>query len=99
MMGTRVRLATDPRHGRVYASRSMTAVSAPSSIGVIRRSDMALLEELDVILPRPHAIAVDTVSGRVRVSGLGDNRIAVIDTTGRVELTDVAWPLHAYARF
>jgi DNA-binding beta-propeller fold protein YncE len=92
-------LALDPRHDRVYASRSMTAVSAPSSIGVIRRSDMALLEELDVILPRPHAIAVDTVSGRVWVSGLGDNRIAVIDTAGRVELTDVAGPLHAYVTF
>lgn len=92
-------LALDPRHDRVYASRSMTAVSAPSSIGVIRRSDMALLEELDVILPRPHAIAVDTVSGRVWVSGLGDNRIAVIDTAGRVELTDVPGPLHAYVTF
>jgi len=92
-------LALDPRHDRVYASRSMTAVSAPSSIGVIRRSDMALLEELDVILPRPHAIAADTVSGRVWVSGLGDNRIAVIDTAGRVELTDVSGPLHAYVTF
>ena len=92
-------LALDPRHDRVYASRSMTAVSAPSSIGIIRRSDMALLEELDVILPRPHAIAVDTVSGRVWVSGLGDNRIAAIDTAGRVELTDVPGPLHAYVTF
>ena len=92
-------LALDPRHDRVYASRSMTAVSAPSSIGVIRRSDMTLLEELDVILPRPHAIAVDTVSGRVWVSGLGDNRIAAIDTAGRVELTDMPGPLHAYVTF
>jgi DNA-binding beta-propeller fold protein YncE len=92
-------LALDPRHDRVYASRSMTAVSAPSSIGVIRRSDMTLLEELDVILPRPHAIAVDTLSGRVYVSGLGDNRIAAIDTAGRVELTDMPGPLHAYVTF
>ncbi len=92
-------LAIDPRHDRVYASRSMTAVSAPSSIGVIRRSDMALLEELDVLVPRPHAIAVDTLSGRVYVSGLGDNRIATIDTAGRVELTDVQGPLHAYVTF
>lgn len=92
-------LALDPAHDRVYASRSMTAVSAPSSVGVIRRSDMTLLEELDVILPRPHAIAVDTSSGLVYVSGLGDNRIAVIDTSGRVELTDVPGPLHAYVTF
>jgi len=92
-------LALDPRHDRIYASRSMTAVSAPSSIGVIRRSDMALLEELDVIVPRPHAIAVDTVSGKVFVSGLGDNRIATIGERGRVELVDVPGPLHAYVTF
>jgi YVTN family beta-propeller protein len=91
-------LAVDPKHDRLYASRSMTAVSPPSSIGVIRRSDMTLLEETDVLVPRPHAIAVDTASGRVYVSGLGDNRIATIDD-GRVELTDVPGPLHAYVTF
>ena len=92
-------LALDPARDRVYASRSMTAVSAPSSIGIMRRSDMALLEELDVILPRPHAIAVDSASGKVFVSGLGDNRIATIDARGRVELADVPGPLHAYVTF
>ncbi|HEU4827679.1 MAG TPA: hypothetical protein VFT04_00655 [Gemmatimonadales bacterium] len=92
-------LALDPKHDRLYASRSMTAVSPPASIGVIRRSDMHLVEELDVLFPRPHAIAVDTASGRVYVSGLGDNRIAVIDTAGRVDLTQVPGPLHAYVTF
>jgi DNA-binding beta-propeller fold protein YncE len=92
-------LALDPKHDRVYASRSMTAVSPPASIGIIRRSDMHLVEELDVLFPRPHAIAVDTVSGRVYVSGLGDNRIAVVDTAGRVDLTQVPGPLHAYVTF
>lgn len=92
-------LALDARHDRLYASRSMTAVSPPASIGVIRRSDMRLLEELDVLFPRPHAIAADTTSGRVYVSGLGDNRIAVVDTAGRVELVQVPGPLHAYVTF
>ena len=91
-------IVVDPKHDRVYASRSMTAVSPPSSIGVIRRSDMALVEELDVLVPRPHAIAVDTASGKVYVSGLGDNRIATV-VDGRVELADVAGPLHAYVTF
>lgn len=89
-------LALAPRHDRIYASRSMTAVSPPSSIGVIRRSDMMLLEELDVLLPRPHGIAADTESGRVYVSGLGENRLATVDASGRVELTDIPGPLHAY---
>lgn len=92
-------LALDPKHDRLYASRSMTAVSPPASIGVLRRSDMHLIEELDVLLPRPHAIAADTVTGRVYVSGLGDNRIAVVDTAGHVDLTQVPGPLHAYVTF
>ncbi|MBA2627999.1 MAG: YncE family protein [Gemmatimonadales bacterium] len=91
-------LVLDAPHDRVYATRSMTAVNPPSSVGVIRRSDMALLDELDVILPRPHAIAVDTATGRVYVAGLGENRIATI-TDGRVELVDVPGPLHAYVTF
>ena len=92
-------LALDPRHDRLYASRSMTAVSPPPSIGIVRRSDMHLIEELEVLLPRPHAIAADTVTGRVYVSGLGDNRIAAVDTSGRVELTAIAGPLHAFVTF
>jgi YVTN family beta-propeller protein len=91
-------LVVDPRRDRIYATRSMTAVSPPSSVGVIRRSDMTLLDELDVLVPRPHAIAVDTASGRVYVAGLGDNRIATI-TDGRVELVDVPGPLNAYVTF
>ena len=92
-------LALDVARDRVYASRSMTAVNPPGSVGIIRRSDMQLMEELDVLVPRPHAIAADTRTGRVYVSGLGDNRIATIDTAGRVELTEVAGPLHAYVTF
>ena len=92
-------LALDVARDRVYASRSMTAVSPPGSIGVIRRSDMRLLEELDVLVPRPHAIAADPRTGRVYVSGLGDNRIVTVDTTGRVELTEIPGPLHAYVTF
>jgi DNA-binding beta-propeller fold protein YncE len=92
-------LALDPVHDRLYASRSMTAVSPPSSIGIIRRSDMTLIDELDVILPRPHGIAVDPASGRVYVSGLGDNRIATVTGDSRVDLTDVPGPLHAFVTF
>lgn len=92
-------LALDAPHDRLYASRSMTAVSPPSSIGIIRRSDMSMIEELDVILPRPHGIAVDPHTNRVYVSGLGDNRIATVTEDSRVDLTDVPGPLHAFVTF
>lgn len=92
-------LSLDHVRDRLYASRSMGAVNAPSSIGVIRRSDMKLLDELDVILPRPHAIAADTVSGRVYVAGLGDNRIATITPEEQVTLTTLEGPLNAYVTF
>jgi YVTN family beta-propeller protein len=92
-------LALDPGRDRLYASRSMGAVNAPSSIGVIRRSDMSLLDELDVILPRPHAVAADTVTGRVYVAGLGDNRIATITPDEHVTLTTLEGPLNAYVTF
>ena len=92
-------LALDPGRDRLYASRSMGAVNAPASIGVIRRSDMSLLDELDVILPRPHAIAADTATGRVYVAGLGDNRIATITPDEHVSLTTLEGPLNAYVTF
>lgn len=92
-------LALDPVHDRLYATRSMGAVNPPASIGVIRRSDMSLLDEPDVILPRPHAVAADTVTGRVYVAGLGDNRIATITPDERVNLTTLPGPLNAYVTF
>jgi DNA-binding beta-propeller fold protein YncE len=92
-------IALDPAHDRVYATRSMTAVNPPASIGVIRRSDMTLLDELDVLVPRPHAVAVDTLTGRVYVSGLGDNRIVTISPAGQVSLTPIPGPIHAYVTF
>lgn len=92
-------LALDPSRDMLYASRSMTAVNAPASIAIIRTGDMTLLEDLDVIVPRPHAIAADSVSGRVYVAGLGDNRIATVDERGQVTLTDVPGPNHVYVTF
>ncbi|HXE56805.1 MAG TPA: hypothetical protein VNK43_02290 [Gemmatimonadales bacterium] len=94
-------LALDHRRGRLYASRSMTAVSAPSSIAVVRTGpgEFALEEDLDVLVPRPHAIVVDTVSGRTYTAGLGDNRIAVVDERGQVRVVDVPGPNHVYVTF
>lgn len=70
-------LALDPESDRLYVARSMVAVSPPSSIGVVRRSDMTA-EELETFVPRPHALAVGP-DGRVFTASLAVNQVAMID--------------------
>lgn len=93
-------LYLDAAHDRLYASRSMSAVNPPSSIGVIRRSDMALLEELDVLVPRPHAITASPDGSHVFVGSLGRNDIAVVDTrSDNVNIVPVDGPTHVFVQF
>jgi len=83
-------LALDPESDRLYAARSMVAVSPPSSIGVIRRDDMSL-EEVDAFLPRPHALAVLPEKDLVFTASLAVNQLAAIDPLEEsVDLTDLA---------
>ncbi|HEU4697827.1 MAG TPA: hypothetical protein VFS40_01465 [Gemmatimonadales bacterium] len=90
----------DPRRDRLYVSRALNAVNPPASLGVFRASDLALLDEVDVVAPRPHALAVDTVSGRVYTGSLSANQIAAYDpATERVRVTNVAGPPHTFVGF
>src|SRR5690554_2128519 len=50
-------LALHPTEDLLFVGRSMTAVNPPRRIGVLRRSDLHL-EEVDILFPRPHAMAV-----------------------------------------
>lgn len=87
----------DPGRDRVYASRALGAVSVPSSLGVFRASDLALLDEPGVFIPRPHALAVDTVTGRVHTGSLSTNQLATWNpASGRAEVTEVAGPPHVF---
>lgn len=87
----------DPGRDRVYASRALGAVSVPSSLGVFRGSDLALLDEPGIFIPRPHALAVDTVSGRVYAGSLSANQLASWDpATERAEVTEVDGPAHVF---
>jgi DNA-binding beta-propeller fold protein YncE len=68
----------------------MTAVNPPSSVALIRRSDMTLLDEIDVVYPRPHALRARPQGDWVYSASLAENRMAVIDPVeGEVELFDV----------
>jgi len=83
-------LTLDPVHDSLYVGRSMTAVNPPKALGVIARKPFTLVDEQEIVLPRPHALAV-TLDGRwVHTASLAENRIASIEVaTGRVQLTTI----------
>lgn len=81
-------LALDPVHDSLYVGRSMTAVNPPKSLGVITRSSFAMVEEQEIQIPRPHALAVTPDGKWVHAASLAENRFASLETTtGRVTLT------------
>lgn len=80
-------LALDPNSDRLYAARSMASVDPPHRLGVIERGDMSI-EEMDVFLPRPHALVVGPGGEDVFTSSLAVNQIAVVDPVEQtLELT------------
>jgi DNA-binding beta-propeller fold protein YncE len=90
-------VVVDPARDRVYASRALGAVSVPSSLGVFRASDLALLDEPGIFIPRPYALAVDTVSGRVYAGSLSANQLASWDPALELaDVTEVAGPAHVF---
>jgi DNA-binding beta-propeller fold protein YncE len=83
-------LALDPAHDSLYVGRSMTAVNPPRSLGVIVRSSFTLVDEQEVLIPRPHALATSADGKWVHTASLAENRIASVETaTGRVTLTTI----------
>ncbi|WP_373059591.1 YncE family protein [Gemmatimonas sp.] len=84
-------LSLDPVHDSLYVGRSMTAVNPPKSLGVIVRSTFTLVDEQEIVMPRPHALA-SSIDGRfVHTASLAENRIASVETaTGRVTLSVIA---------
>src|SRR5256885_533188 len=71
-------LAIDPTSDLLYATRSMSAVNAPARIAVINRRTMTP-EEVEVLVPRPHGLAVAPDGQHAYVGSLGANQIAVYD--------------------
>jgi DNA-binding beta-propeller fold protein YncE len=83
-------LTLDPVHDSLYVGRSMTAVNPPRSLGVIARRNFTLVDEQEIVISRPHALAV-TPDGRwVHTASLAENRIASVEVaTGRVVLSTI----------
>ena len=83
-------IVAHPTEDLLVVGRSMTAVNPPSSIALIRRSDMTLLEEIEVVFPRPHALAIGRDGRWAYTASLAENRMAAVDLeSGDVNLIDV----------
>ena len=82
-------LEMDPSSDHLFVGRSMAAVNPPQRIGMINRSTMEI-EEMDVFIPRPHALAVSRDGRKVYAGSLAENRFTTIDLdTGDLTFTDV----------
>lgn len=92
-------LALHPTEDVLYVGRSMKAVNPPQRIGRIETSDMSI-EEIEVLFPRPHAIAIGPEGERLHTASLAVNRIATLDVgTERVTITEVEGPTHVFVQF
>jgi len=79
-----------PSQDLMFVGRSMSAVNPPPRIAVIRRSDMRLVDEIDLLFPRPHGVTTHPAGERVFVASLGTNQLASVGVAdGEVRLVDV----------
>jgi len=82
-------LTLDTSSDFLYVGRSMAAVNPPQRIGVIERSTMDI-EEVDVFVARPHAIAVSHDGKYVYTASLATNDMVVYQPeTGESEVIHV----------
>ena len=91
-------LDVHPTRDLLVVSRSMSAVSPPSRVGLAQGSTMEV-EEVDIFFSRPHGILVGPEGRYAYTASLGSNQLASIDLeTERVELVDVPGPTHAFVQ-
>jgi YVTN family beta-propeller protein len=88
-------LEMDPTSSRMIVGRSMAAVNPPQRIGLFDRDTMEMEEELEVFMPRPHAVAFGQDGTHVYAASLAENKLIAIDLeTGDSELHDIEGPIH-----
>lgn len=92
-------LALHPTKDLLFVARSMSAVNPPPRMAVIRRSDMAVIDEVDLLFPRPHGIVVHPEGDVVYVASLGTNQIASVGVEqGEVRLLNVPGTPHGFVQ-
>lgn len=92
-------IALHPSRDLMFVARSMSAVNPPPRMAVIRRSDMTVVDEVDLLFPRPHGIVVHPQGAVVYVASLGTNQIATVGVDdGEVRLLDVPGSPHGFVQ-
>lgn len=85
-------LGLHPGGELMFVGRSMSAVNPPQRLGTVRRSDMTI-DEVDIFVPRPHALDVHPGGRYVYSASLAVNQLASLDVrTDRVELVELDGP-------
>lgn len=88
----------------LYVGRSMSAVNPPQSIGRVPTDAMTpeggTAERVEVLFPRPHAIATGADGAWVHTASLAVNRVAALEAgSARPEIVDVDGPTHTFVQF
>jgi YVTN family beta-propeller protein len=92
-------MTLQPNGDLMFIGRSMSAVNPPPRMAVVRRTDMRLLDEVDLLFPRPHGIVSHPRGKRVYVASLGTNQIASVGVDEPdVQLIDVSGPAHGFVQ-
>ncbi len=92
-------LVYDDSNDLLYVGRSMSAVNPPRSIGVIDPRDMSA-EEIDVFVPRPHALAVSPAGDYVYTASLAQNTVVTVNAESyEATLTDLGGGVHTLVQF
>ncbi len=93
-------LSLHPAKDLLLVGRSMSAVNPPQSMGLIRRSDMTLLDEIDTFFARPHAIATTPDGRQTFIASLAENQILSLNNeTGETNLTTFGGKTHVFVDF
>jgi len=89
-----------PTKDILYVGRSMSAVKPPQSFGVIDRSGMELLDEIDLFFTRPHAIVAAPNGNWTYVGSLSVNQILATNVEmEEYSLINVNGPTHTFVNF
>ncbi|MDX1579835.1 MAG: YncE family protein [Gemmatimonadota bacterium] len=85
-------LALHPDEPWLFVGRSMAAVNPPQRIGRIHRESMEI-EEFDVFIPRPHALAIRPGGDWVYTGSLAENSLVSVEAeSGDAELLRLGSP-------